>query len=66
MQRKAAISLPVAAFSTLASQTWVVRPPCSRVAVQSTSPSRRVPTKLHFTSAVVNPLAPYGQAVETP
>lgn len=66
VQRKAAISRSFDASRTSASQTWVVRPPCSRLATQTTSPSRTVPVKLHLTSAVVKPLAPSGQAVETP
>src|SRR6185437_9578034 len=61
VQRKRAIVLPDFSDFTSASQTWVVRPLCTGVAMQVTSPSSVVPKKLLFSSIVVKPSASAGR-----
>lgn len=58
--------LPVVSLTTVASQTCVVRPPWTSLATQATPPSRAVPMKLDFSSAVVKPVAPSGSAARAP
>ncbi len=64
--RNSAMRRPLETEVISASHSWVVRPPWISDATISTSPSRAVPTKLHFTSAVVKFFAPSGHAVDTP
>src|SRR3984885_12595356 len=58
--------LPDASLLTSASQTWVVRPPCSKRASQLTPPDSAVPRKLVFSSIVVKPAAPSGNDTMQP
>jgi hypothetical protein len=64
VQRKSAI-----VFSPLriaASQTCVVRPPWTSVAMHSSEPSRAVPRKFAFSSIVVKPVPPTGSDAAHP
>ncbi len=58
VQRNSAIVLPLCV--TVASQTWVVRPMWTAVAVHSMTPSRAVPRWLDLSSTVVKFWAPSG------
>ncbi len=61
MQRKRAMVAPVVSSVTVASQTWVVRPPWVRVASQAMAPVRAVPRKLVLSSMVVKFSMPSGR-----
>src|SRR4051812_13166180 len=59
--RNRASALPSSSRVTVASHTWVVRPPCASVASQRRpAPSPAVRTKFVFNSIVVKPTAPSG------
>src|SRR5581483_5873369 len=66
VQRNNAIALCVTSSYTVASQTWVVRPPCINVASQRIAPSRAVPKKWVFNSIVVKLVAPSGSEAMQP
>lgn len=61
MQRKSAITRPLASSVTVASHTWVVRPRCWAVALHAIAPSRTVPRWLLLSSMVVKESAPAGR-----
>ena len=66
MQRNSANVLPVSSAVTVASHTWVVRPPWANRARQTIAPSRTVPRKFALSSIVVNPVAPSGSTSRQP
>jgi hypothetical protein len=61
VQRKSAITRPLASSITSASQTWVVRPPWASRASHASLPARAVPRKLVLSSIVVKPRPPSGR-----
>ena len=65
VQRKSARVFP-ASLPTVASQTWVVRPPWTSVDSQWSVPSSAVPRKFVFSSIVVKPIAPSGSDAMQP
>jgi hypothetical protein len=64
VQRNSAIVLP--SCETVASHTWVVRPPWVSVASHLIVPSRAVPRKFAFSSIVVKLVAPSGSDARQP
>lgn len=66
VQRNRAIVLSVSRCLTVASQSWVMRPRCAASARHSMTPSCAVPKKFDFSSIVVKPVDPSGNARTQP